>query len=370
MFEGKSVFAKIMGFDRFGNSPTYPSSAEFDGVTELVLDNTLPTATSLSFQITSSADTVSNRTLVDIAFSWMKSIDELSGLRDYTIEIFQMLNGTESMITSIGNIPAGDTTFTLEKFEIQDEFFEDPLFFRITPRDFADNRNADGDVTEFKFFSPPQLLSVVRDSITNNVTATWTKVPAADKYLFVFAKRKEFFLDPGLRNNPGNREIIPANAATDPDTITRVINRIFNPTDSTYFRMLATKADIFESGFGNFVFLPPARQILGSGSITTGVGDERAIPTAFALMQNYPNPFNPETRIAFEIPVQTNVEISIFNLAGKKIKTLTNREFEPGRYEAVWHGRDSSDRIVASGMYLYAISTSGFRQVKKCLFLK
>lgn len=368
IFEGKSIFAKIMGFDKWGNSPTYPSSADFDGINEFILDNTPPTPTSLSFRIASSTDTTSNLTLVDITFSWQKSVDLLSGLRDYSIEIFQMADGKDSVITAIENIPASDTTFTLNKFEIREEYFEQPLFFRITPRDYADNQNRNGDVVEFEFFSPPDLLSVERDSITNNVVARWTKVQAADRYLIVFANQKSFFLDPGLRNNPGNREVVEA-VVSDPDTITRVIARIFNPEQDWYFRMIAIRNNIFESGWSNFVLLPRSEQGGGGGNVTSAE-DMFLTPTSFALKQNYPNPFNPETRISYELPLRTQVEITIYNMAGVKVRTLVNAEHHAGYHEVVWDGRNSSGQSVASGIYMYMIATPEFKQVRKCLLLK
>ncbi|MCH8124899.1 T9SS type A sorting domain-containing protein [candidate division KSB1 bacterium] len=384
VFEGKSVFAKIMGFDRFGNSPDYPSSAELDGVDELILDNTLPSPTSLDFTITSSNDTSTAITLVDINFSWSKSTDDLAGLRDNEIQIFKMINGNqsgmtngnqsqsndvnESIVAKITNIPGGDSTALLKEFEILDEFFTQPLFFRIVPRDFADNINDSGEIKPFTFFSPPELISVERDSITNNVSVTWSKVQAADKYFLVFANQKSFFLF-DLRDNPGNREIITANP-NDPDIITKKIERIFNPDTTVFFRMFAIKGDIFESGWSNFFELLPSNQVGGGNNTTTDVEEIVGIPSTFALRQNYPNPFNPETTIEYDLPRSTQVEISIYNLAGKKIKTLIDHHQDAGNYRIIWDGRNDSNNLVASGVYLYKITTSEFQKVKKCLFLK
>ncbi len=385
VFEGKSIFAKIMGFDRWGNSPNYPSSVEFDGVDELILDNTLPAPTSLDFKISSSNDTSSAMTLVDINFSWPKSTDDLAGLRDYEIQIFKMTNGNQSrmtngnqsqsndhnetMVANIPNIPGGDSTALLKEFEILDEFFTQPLFFRIIPRDFADNINDSGEVKPFTFFSPPELQLVERDSITNNVSVTWTKVPAADEYRLVFANQKSFFLFPDLRDNPGNSEKIPANSS-DPDIITKIIDRFFDPDTTVFFRMIAIKAEIFESGWSNFFKLSPSNQGSGGNNTTTDVEEIAEIPSTFALHQNYPNPFNPETTIEYDLPRSTQVEISIYNLAGKKIKTLINQNQNAGNYRTIWDGRNDSNNLVASGVYLYMITTSKFQKVKKCLFLK
>ncbi len=111
-------------------------------------------------------------------------------------------------------------------------------------------------------------------------------------------------------------------------------------------------------------------------NIITDIQTEgNTIPTVFALNQNYPNPFNPTTRITYDLPEQATVSLKIYNLLGQEVATLANGPQAPGRYEAVWEGRNNFGNQVSSGVYFYrfeATSASGqsFANLKKMLFLK
>ena len=103
----------------------------------------------------------------------------------------------------------------------------------------------------------------------------------------------------------------------------------------------------------------------------TSVQDKDAVVTEFDLIQNYPNPFNPETNIKYTIPVSGNVNLSIFNSLGQKVKELVNNYKEAGSYEVKFSGKD-----LASGMYIYkldAVSKDGkksFSSSRKMLLVK
>ena len=80
-----------------------------------------------------------------------------------------------------------------------------------------------------------------------------------------------------------------------------------------------------------------------------------ALPSTFSLSQNYPNPFNPQTTIHYEVPEASEIRLSILNLAGQELRTLTQGVHQPGRYSVVWDGQDGSGQAVASGVYLYRL---------------
>jgi hypothetical protein len=90
-----------------------------------------------------------------------------------------------------------------------------------------------------------------------------------------------------------------------------------------------------------------------------------AIPEVFALNQNYPNPFNANTVIEYDIPSPGQVSIEIYSLIGERVAELVNGAHEPGRYRAVWCGRNLQGRQVASGIYFCVMRTGGFTSVKK-----
>jgi len=89
------------------------------------------------------------------------------------------------------------------------------------------------------------------------------------------------------------------------------------------------------------------------------------VPDNFELSQNYPNPFNPSTTISFNLPKPGIVTLRVYNLMGEEIKTLVEGYKKAGVYRINFNAED-----LASGMYLYRLSTNGFTETKKLLFMK
>jgi hypothetical protein len=89
------------------------------------------------------------------------------------------------------------------------------------------------------------------------------------------------------------------------------------------------------------------------------------IPLKFILYQNYPNPFNPATMINYQLPMTSDVDISIYNLLGQKVWTLLNERKQAGYHQVKW---DASG--FASGIYYYRIEAGEFRDVKKMILLR
>lgn len=91
------------------------------------------------------------------------------------------------------------------------------------------------------------------------------------------------------------------------------------------------------------------------------------IPERYSLSQNYPNPFNPETKIKFDVPsgVNSNVKLSIFNVAGQEVEVLVNETLAPGTYQYTFSGSN-----LASGMYFYKLQTGDFVETKRMVLVK
>jgi hypothetical protein len=90
-------------------------------------------------------------------------------------------------------------------------------------------------------------------------------------------------------------------------------------------------------------------------------------PSRFSLWQNYPNPFNSESVIKYEIPENSSVKISVFDITGKEIQTLVDRRHSPGVYEVRFNSRN-----LASGIYLYKLLTAGnnYTEVRRMTVIK
>jgi hypothetical protein len=89
------------------------------------------------------------------------------------------------------------------------------------------------------------------------------------------------------------------------------------------------------------------------------------IPTKFTLYQNYPNPFNPSTTIEFDIPEKTNVKLVVYDILGREVETLIDKELEPGRYKLNFTATN-----LPSGVYFYTLKTSKFTKTNKMLLIK
>ncbi|MBS1551707.1 MAG: T9SS type A sorting domain-containing protein [Bacteroidetes bacterium] len=92
---------------------------------------------------------------------------------------------------------------------------------------------------------------------------------------------------------------------------------------------------------------------------------EIGIPDRFSLSQNYPNPFNPNTKIAFEIPKEGNVTLSVYDNGGKLVSTLVNGYKAAGYYTV-----DFSASNLSSGVYFYKIEYNGLSKVMKMTVIK
>ncbi|MBD3376442.1 T9SS type A sorting domain-containing protein [candidate division KSB1 bacterium] len=95
-------------------------------------------------------------------------------------------------------------------------------------------------------------------------------------------------------------------------------------------------------------------------------------PREFMLAQNYPNPFNPTTQIAFEIPENVSGEMSliVYDMLGRRVRTLVEQPAQAGFYQIVWNGRDSNNRLVSSGIYFYVLRTQNETLTRKMIKLQ
>ncbi|MBD3348356.1 MAG: T9SS type A sorting domain-containing protein [Candidatus Eisenbacteria bacterium] len=96
--------------------------------------------------------------------------------------------------------------------------------------------------------------------------------------------------------------------------------------------------------------------------------EDGEMPLRFALRQNCPNPFRAGTSIAYGLPRPSDVRIDVYNVAGRRVATLVDREMPAGWHTASWDGRDSGGNAVAAGMYFYRID-AGTRTASRKMVL-
>ena len=97
---------------------------------------------------------------------------------------------------------------------------------------------------------------------------------------------------------------------------------------------------------------------------------EGLLPDEFALHQNYPNPFNPVTTLRYDLPEAGLVNITIYDMLGREVKTLVNQTQDAGYKSIIWNATNDYGKPVSAGIYLYQIQAGQYMQTKKMLLLK
>jgi uncharacterized membrane protein len=98
--------------------------------------------------------------------------------------------------------------------------------------------------------------------------------------------------------------------------------------------------------------------------------DELALPGAFRLDQNYPNPFNMETVISFQIATPGRVTLEIYDILGRKVKTIDAGYLNTGQHQLTWSGASDDQRDVSSGVYFYRLISGEQSLTRKMILLK
>ncbi|MHB9011907.1 MAG: T9SS type A sorting domain-containing protein [Ignavibacteriaceae bacterium] len=99
--------------------------------------------------------------------------------------------------------------------------------------------------------------------------------------------------------------------------------------------------------------------------IPTSVPSKVLVPMEYTLYQNYPNPFNPSTIISYQLPVSSKVVLKIYDLLGRDVATLVNKEQVTGNYKVIFNGNN-----LASGVYFYRLKAGNFVETKKLILMK
>jgi hypothetical protein len=128
--------------------------------------------------------------------------------------------------------------------------------------------------------------------------------------------------------------------------------RVFNNVNNQLFTFNVTRqpVSVVFDPYNNIVLkIATLIQVDSSTSVQAATG---AKPSSFILNQNYPNPFNPSTIIRFEVPKNSRIKLTIYNMLGEAVRVLSDAIFEEGIYEKTFDARD-----LASGVYIYELKT-------------
>ena len=114
------------------------------------------------------------------------------------------------------------------------------------------------------------------------------------------------------------------------------------------------------------------RYVGGSGTSQLGIisSHHPAIPNSYALFQNHPNPFNPFTTIQYELPQNSYVDITIYDMLGNVVNNLIRSHQSSGFKSIQWNATNNQGELVSAGVYLYKIHAGDFIDTKKMILLK
>ena len=105
-------------------------------------------------------------------------------------------------------------------------------------------------------------------------------------------------------------------------------------------------------------------------TINSSMNIDKQIPSIYTLHQNFPNPFNPATQINYDLPEDALVKVVVFDVMGRKVKTLMNESQSSGYHSLRWDATNDMDESISSGMYIYTIQARNYRSSKKMVLLK
>jgi|GEM_PF-2423637 len=102
----------------------------------------------------------------------------------------------------------------------------------------------------------------------------------------------------------------------------------------------------------------------------TGTDATDGVPTSFMLEQSFPNPFTLSTTIRFQLAKAVDVRLSVFDMLGRRVRTLAEGAFSAGVHERIWDGRSDAGMPVSSGLYLYHLEAGSFIQTRQMTILR
>ena len=251
--------------------------------------------------------------------------------------------------------------------EFESPFTPGDTFAKITIKPIDNSMPATFLIEVIDICGNVNLCDPVFFTASANGPAQYTfSIFSIDKYLYVNndgltgiemrinEQTLELIADPVRRDRRGHRQYMPVQGDISVD-IASYVTEDENPVILSVTGPAAASAQIFFTD----VELPTLSSPL---------------PQDFALYQNYPNPFNPSTTVEYTVPEifkeGIKVELLIYNLFGQKVKTLVDKQEQPGVYPVSWDGRDDFGRLTASGIYIYRIKVGKFVATKRMTLIK
>jgi hypothetical protein len=243
-----------------------------------------------------------------------------------------------------------------------------PAFEVMTPGVVADNKT-DGDTTAEKWesvlirFANQVIVSCVNSASQSGCTSEYPVPDTSFRRNFgeIFVVYSNENIEARIELQDGNHNKTNGWDPAGPN--------YYNPGPNLLWRWdgISSLQGVLYYAFSKYKMVPRTNADFGTIIAVEPISE---VPSQFWIRQNYPNPFNPITNIVYNIPVEAEVTLRIYNLLGQEVKTLVNGIQNRGKYEVKL---DASN--LASGMYVYVIEANtytgnNFREVKKMVLVK
>ncbi|MCU7493847.1 MAG: T9SS type A sorting domain-containing protein [Ignavibacteria bacterium] len=301
------------------------------------------------------ANQLANNSLI---YAWNGSWSNPASLNAYQGYYFNNLNNLATLkiprVTTAGTLPSGlhkKTLYNPDKY-VKAYLYSDGK--EISPVYASIDKNSSDGFDEFDYFTPPSDFSDECIYILNESLRT------DYKHLFIDSR-------PGITQGQVYSLVIKT-------TSKKSCELRFSGTGN-FEGYEVYLADSFQKRFYNLrenpaISLNPEEKIkefsliIGNKNFIEGKKG-LLLPKAYTLFQNYPNPFNPNTVIAYELPVESRVQLKVFNVLGKEIITLKDELEAAGRHEIMFEAGS-----LPSGIYFYTLRSGSFVKTGKMILLK
>ena len=258
-----------------------------------------------------------------IAFKW----DKINDADKYIIQV----SNSQSFGSVLKTIVASDIADTVSWFSEGQMYY-----WRARATNIA-GTSLYSDALDFVYIYAPTNL-VLQNSGSNEITLSWKDNSSIEDGFVIERKENPQTNFTVLDTLKGGNEYVDKNAEQ----------------TQTYTYRVKAYNDSLESQYSNEASLNP-----------TGIKEEGEMPAMYSISQNYPNPFNPTTAIKFALPKSAVTKIIVYDIIGREIRTLINKELKGGYYEISF---DASN--LPSGVYFYRIQSGDFIQTKKMILMK
>jgi hypothetical protein len=144
----------------------------------------------------------------------------------------------------------------------------------------------------------------------------------------------------------------------------QMVQVAFTPTETIIY---TSNLFVISNDFEMDTLIVP---VSGIGIMLARIELDAQLPHTLVLYPNYPNPFNPVTTLRYDLPEQTHVNITVYDMLGRQVKTLINHTQDAGYKSVIWNATNDYGKPVSAGIYLYQIQAGDYISTKKMVLLK